>query len=99
MSIGYLLERHAKGQAIPGKVVVKDPLYLEMKVPTFSDLTDAERYLDVLNEQKKEVQNLIKEDKKRAEQKRKAEEAERKKKAESEAKGSQLTIESDEAKV
>lgn len=56
LSLGTLLERHTRGKDIP----VNEPLYFETQVPTFSDLTDIERYREQLEARLEETNAFIK---------------------------------------
>ena len=59
LSLGQLLERHSRGREIP----MKEPVYFETEIPTFSDLTDIERYQEQLNRRVEEVNNFLKQEK------------------------------------
>jgi hypothetical protein len=55
MTLGTLLERHSRGKDVP----MRDPVYFETQVPTFSDLTDLERYKEQLATRLEEVKSFI----------------------------------------
>lgn len=59
LTLGQLLERHSRGKDIP----MQDPVYFEMEVPTFSDITDVERYREQLQRRLDETNEFIKADK------------------------------------
>lgn len=62
LTIGQLLERHTIGDNIPHK----QPVFFEMEVPTFSDLTDIEEYRTQLAQRVSEVNKFIEDEKQQA---------------------------------
>lgn len=56
LRLGQLLERHSRGRNIP----MKEPLYFDTEIPTFSDMTDVERYRDQLQRRLEETQEFLK---------------------------------------
>lgn len=58
LSVGQLLERHSRGKDVP----MKQPIYFETEIPTFSDLTDVERYREQLKDRLKETEKFIKDE-------------------------------------
>ena len=59
LRLGQLLERHSRGQHVP----MKQPLYFDTEIPTFSDLTDIDRYKEQLQRRLDETKRFIKEEK------------------------------------
>lgn len=58
MSLGTLLERHSRGQAVP----YQEPVYFETEVPTFNDITDVDRYYEQLKNRTQEVGQFLQEE-------------------------------------
>ena len=59
LRLGQLLERHSRGKDIP----MKTPVYFDTEIPTFSDLTDIERYREQLQRRLEETTEFIRLDK------------------------------------
>lgn len=55
LSIGQLLEQHSRGKEIP----MKEPIFFDMEIPTFNDLTDVEQYKTQLEERIKSVTDFL----------------------------------------
>ncbi len=68
LTLGQLLERHSRGKDIP----MKEPIYFETEVPTFSDLTDVERYKDQLQRRLEETKKFIQDERHEADKSKNA---------------------------
>jgi len=64
LSLGQLLERHSRGRDIP----MAEPLYFDTEIPTFSDLTDVDRYKEQLERRLEKTKEFIKNEKQKQEQ-------------------------------
>lgn len=62
LTIGQLLEHHTQGKP----VTQKEPVYFEMEVPTFSDLTDVEEYNEQLKNRLEQTTAFIKQEQEKA---------------------------------
>ena len=60
LSLGQLLERHSRGRDIP----MSEPLYFDTEIPTFSDLTDVDRYKEQLERRLEQTKQFIKDEQK-----------------------------------
>lgn len=59
LRLGQLLERHSRGKEIP----MKQPVFFDMEIPTFSDLTDVDRYREQLERRLEETKQFIAQEK------------------------------------
>jgi hypothetical protein len=77
MTLSQLLERHSRGKEIP----MRAPVFFQTEIPTFSDLTDIERYRDQLKRRLDETNEFITKEVEAEKARKKEAEKESKKKA------------------
>lgn len=85
LRLGQLLEQHSRGRDIP----MKTPLFFDTEIPTFSDLTDVDRYREQLQRRLDETDKFILDEKIAAKQEKEHLEHEEKLKTARDKKGSQ----------
>lgn len=71
ITIGQLIQNHTRGQEVP----TREPVFFNIEVPTFNDITDVEEYQQQLIEQSKKVDQFIKDEKTEAAKKTKEKQA------------------------